>query len=109
MTDIKSYRRVVDAAAFHRLVGITLERADLDGGIAVLRLCYQSALSIFPDSGNYHGGVIATLVDVAGSVVCGLAAGRPAPTANVRIDYLTSPVKTDLIATGRLVRAGDPI
>lgn len=72
----------------------------------MLRLPYSPALSIFPDAGVYHGGVIAALIDVAGAVACGLKTGRPTPTANFRVDFLKSPAKIDLIATGRLVRAG---
>ena len=32
--------------------------------------------------------------------------GRPTPTANFRVDFLKSPAKVDLIATGRMVRSG---
>ncbi len=67
---------------------------------------YDPKLSIFPDAGVYHGGVIASLIDVAGAVACGLPLGRPTPTANFRVDFLKSPAKIDLIATGRLVRSG---
>ena len=106
MLDIDAFRRIVEAAAFHRLIGLKLERIDVEAGVAVLRQPYDPKLSIFPDAGTYHGGVIAALVDIAGSVACGLRLGHPAPTANFRIDFLKSPAKTDLIATGRLVRSG---
>src|SRR5688572_12124921 len=106
MLDAEAFRRIVESAAFHQLIGLRLEKADAEAGVAVLRQPYRPELSIFPDLGIYHGGVIGALIDVAGAVACGLKLGRPAPTANFRVDFLKSPAKTDLIATGRLVRSG---
>jgi uncharacterized protein (TIGR00369 family) len=106
MLDAEAFRRIVESAAFHQLIGLRLEKADVEAGVAVLRQTYRPELSIFPDAGVYHGGVIGALVDVAGAVACGLKLGRPTPTANFRVDFLKSPAKVDLIATGRLVRSG---
>ncbi|WJR80957.1 PaaI family thioesterase [Bradyrhizobium sp. NP1] len=106
MLDVDAFRRIVETAAFHQLIGLKLDRADVAAGVVVLRQPYDPKLSIFPDVGAYHGGVIAALIDVAGAVACGLKTGRPTPTANFRVDFLKSPAKIDLIATGRLVRAG---
>lgn len=109
MLDLDAFKRIVETAAFHQLIGLKLEQADAATGIAVLRLPYDSKLSIFPEPGTYHGGVIAALIDVAGAVACGLQTGRPTPTVNFRVDFLKSPAKIDLIATGRLVRAGKSV
>jgi uncharacterized protein (TIGR00369 family) len=106
MLDVEAFRKIVESAAFHRLIGLKLESADAETGVVVLRQAYDPKLSIFPDAGVYHGGVIASLIDVAGAVACGLPLGRPTPTANFRVDFLKSPAKIDLIATGRLVRSG---
>jgi uncharacterized protein (TIGR00369 family) len=109
MLDPEAFRRIVESAAFHQLLGVRLEKADPEAGIAVLRQPYRPELSIFPDSGVYHGGVIGALIDVAGAVACGLPLGRPTPTANFRVDFLKSPAKVDLIATGRLIRGGKTV
>ncbi|ARQ00995.1 PaaI family thioesterase [Pseudorhodoplanes sinuspersici] len=106
MLDVEAFKKIVESAAFHRLIGLKLESADAAAGVVVLRQPYDPKLSIFPDAGVYHGGVIASLIDVAGAVACGLPLGRPTPTANFRVDFLKSPAKIDLIATGRLVRSG---
>jgi uncharacterized protein (TIGR00369 family) len=104
--DVAAFARIVESCAFHQLIGLTLERADPEAGVAVLRQPYDPKLSIFPEAGVYHGGVIAALIDVAGAVACGLQVGRPTPTVNFRVDFLKSPAKVDLIATGRLIRTG---
>jgi uncharacterized protein (TIGR00369 family) len=109
MFDAEAFKRIVESCAFHQLIGLRLERADAEAGVVVLRQPYDPKLSIFPDAGVVHGGVIAALIDVAGAVACGLPLGRPTPTANFRVDFLKSPQKCDLIATGRLVRSGKSI
>ncbi|MDT2019545.1 PaaI family thioesterase [Methylocella sp. CPCC 101449] len=109
MLDVEAFKRIVETAAFHQLIGLKLERADVEAGIAVLRQPYNPRLSIFPEAGVYHGGVIASLIDVAGAVACGLQVGRPTPTANFRVDFLKSPAKIDLLATGKVVRAGKSV
>lgn len=109
MLDVEAFKRIVESASFHQLIGVRLEQADVEAGVAVLRQPYDPRLSIFPDAGVYHGGVIASLIDVAGAVACGLQVGRPTPTVNFRVDFLKSPAKVDLIATGKVVRAGKSI
>jgi uncharacterized protein (TIGR00369 family) len=109
MLDAEAFRRIVESAAFHKLIGLRLEKANAEAGVAVLRQPYRPELSIFPEAGVYHGGVIGALIDVAGAVACGLKLGRPTPTANFRVDFLKSPAKVDLIATGRLIRSGKTV
>lgn len=109
MSDIAAFRRIVESSSYHRLLGLTLAEADADKGIAVVKLAYRSDLAIFAEAGGWHGGVMAALIDVAGAAACGLSLGRPTPTVNFRVDYLKSPVRVDLIATGRVVQSGRSI
>jgi uncharacterized protein (TIGR00369 family) len=55
---------------------------------------------------QYHGGVIATLIDVTGDFALALVVGGPVPTINFRVDFLRPASKTDLTATARVRRAG---
>ena len=57
-------------------------------------------------TGQYHGGVIATLIDVAGDFALALIVGGPVPTINLRVDYLRPATRTNLTATARVRRAG---
>lgn len=109
MADIAAFRRIVESASYHRLIGLTLAEADTEKGVVVVKLPYRPELAIFAEAGGWHGGVIAALIDVAGAAACGLSLGRPTPTVNFRVDYLRSPVRVDLTATGRVVRSGRSI
>jgi uncharacterized protein (TIGR00369 family) len=57
-------------------------------------------------TGQYHGGVIATFIDVAGDFALALVVGGPVPTINLRVDYLRPATNTGLTATARVRRAG---
>ncbi|MEM9011090.1 MAG: PaaI family thioesterase [Pseudomonadota bacterium] len=91
--------------AFHQLVKVEAVAVSPDGRLT-LRLPFDPAYTLFPEHGNYHGGVIATLIDVAGTMACSVLAGRPTPTANLRVDYLKSPRGCDLFADALVQRMG---
>lgn len=60
------------------------------------------------DSQDWHGGVIAAMVDIAAHAAVAVRLGDMAPTIDLRIDYL-SPAQGDLVATGKLLRLGRTI
>jgi len=94
------------AGGFHDF--LKMEILDYDPEAKVLRMAlpFRPEYSRLPSVGDYHGGIIGALLDVVGTFVAALAAGVPAATMNLRTDYLRAPIKCDLIATGRIVRAG---
>jgi uncharacterized protein (TIGR00369 family) len=88
---------------FHRVLA---PQADPTAGVVIIRLPYQPHLSRAPDEASYHGGVIATLIDLAGHAVVAVRIGRMAPTTDLRIDYLRPADDSDLTATATLIKAG---
>jgi acyl-coenzyme A thioesterase PaaI-like protein len=62
---------------FHRVLA---PQADPATGVVIIRLPYQPHLSRAPDEASYHGGVIATLIDLAGHAAVAVRIGRMAPT-----------------------------
>ncbi len=52
----------------------------------------------YPGTGQFHGGAIASLIDVAGDFALVLQVGGGVPTINLRIDYLR-PAIGNLLAT----------
>jgi uncharacterized protein (TIGR00369 family) len=90
---------------------MTLEAHDKEAGTASFRLPYDPKYrrSDKPPTG-YHGGVIATVIDVAGDFVVAIkCAGSGVPTINLAIDYLRSADAIDLIIHARVRRAGRSI
>jgi len=59
-----------------------------------------------PRDKSFHGGVIATLIDLAGHAAVAVKIGKMAPTIDLRIDYLRPSTGESIIARARLLKAG---
>ena len=105
MTDhtLLRIRESFDRQGFLRTIGAVLE--SVESGSVTITCAFGEGLT--QHHGLLHGGVLASLADVA----CGYAAMSVAPdrevlTVEFKINFL-KPAKTDrLIAVGRLVQAG---
>jgi uncharacterized protein (TIGR00369 family) len=58
---------------------------------------------------QFHGGPIASLIDVTGDFAIGMMVGGGVPTINLRIDYLKPAVGEALTATARVRRSGKTV
>jgi len=89
---------------FHHFLGLQLEEAK--EGYVKLRLPYRDDF-LGDEGGTYiHGGVIASLIDVAGDFALITVYGRGLPTVDLRIDYLRPAQKGDLFAEAAVVKGG---
>lgn len=86
-------------------LGVTLERVHAD--TAVLRMSMRPHLT--RDGTIYHGGPVASLIDIAGDMVVAVRAGGGVPTISLRVDYLRPCTGPWLRATARLRRFGRTI
>ncbi len=89
-------------------LGITLEDMSEDAETIVLRMPKQAALTR-GDGVIYHGGPVASLIDIAGDMVVAARAGGGVPTISLRVDYLRPCTGPYLLATARLRRCGRTI
>jgi len=94
---------------FQRVLGLSLESFDLADQILTLRAAYGPAVERQPGTGQYHGGVIASLIDIAGDYALIAVLGYGVPTINFRVDYLRPAARTDLLACAHVRRAGRTI
>ena len=91
---------------FQQLLGLRLDAFDLAAQTVTIRSIYGPNVERSSGTGQYHGGVIATFIDVAGDFALALVVGGPVPTINLRVDYLRPATRTALTATARVRRAG---
>ena len=56
-----------------------------------------------------HGGVLAALVDLAADWALVKHTGRGVPALDLRVDYHAAAMPGDLIAKGRVIKAGGTI
>ncbi len=105
-TDPEAFRRGFDADPFHRQLGVSLvERGD---GTARVRLAIGAGT---PQGigGAVHGGVLASLVDIAMlvAVFSKLRPGQlPAGTADLAITYMRQAHGDQVLAEARVVKHG---
>lgn len=94
---------------FHQMLGLKLEALDEDSETLTLRVPFSTKIERGPGSGQHHGGVIASLIDIAGDFALIWRLGAGVPTINFRTDYLRPAFNTDLIARARVRRIGRTI
>lgn len=93
------------ASPYHRWLGLQLVRAE--GGEVEIRLPYRAEFASDDEGTNIHGGIIATLADIAGCLAVINATGRDAPTLNIRMDYLRMARGGEsLVAAARVIKTG---
>lgn len=99
----------LDAGAFNRLLGLQVIAADYDKQEIQVQVPLQPALERVPGSGQFHGGVIASVIDTVGVYALMMADGVPPSTVNFRVDYLRPAVDTTLHVLGKVLKQGKTI
>ena len=88
-------------------LGVSLEEMSEDEDTVVLRMTMRPGLT--RDGTIYHGGPVASLIDIAGDMAVAVRAGGGVPTISLRVDYLRPCTGPWLRATARLRRYGRTI
>lgn len=96
----------LDDCPYHRLFRMKVIDADAQAQTLTMQLAFTAAVERKEGTGQYHGGAIASLVDIAGDFALIALVGHGVPTINFRVDYLRPAVASDLIARARVRRAG---
>ena len=96
-----------DQSPYQRFLGVELVRAE--EGLVEIRLPFKEDFLREDGSDWYHGGIVSALADIAGAYAAVTAAGGgegSGATIDLRIDWLKPARRGDLLATGRVVKAG---
>jgi uncharacterized protein (TIGR00369 family) len=59
-----------------------------------------------PDRGYAHGGILASLIDLAADYAVAARLGRGAPTVDMRVDYHRAAMPGPLIARAAVIKLG---
>jgi uncharacterized protein (TIGR00369 family) len=103
---IDELQHFLDTAPFHQFLKMNILEADKELESIKIQMKYRQEYQRIEGSGEIHGGVIASLVDIAGDFALIHLLGKGVPTINFRVDFLRPAVKTDLIAVAKVKRAG---
>jgi len=89
---------------YHRFLGLELQR--YDDGLVEIVMPFREEFLREDGSDWLHGGIIASLIDIAGDYAVYSRTGGDVPTVDLRIDYLRPAKRGSLRATGRIVKVG---
>jgi uncharacterized protein (TIGR00369 family) len=110
VTDIKQMtpeevEQLVRRSPFHQWLGIKVLAVQDDG--VELKASWREEWVVHPERRYTHGGILASLVDVAADWAMVTRTRRGVPTIDMRVDYHAAAMPGDLIARGRIVKWGN--
>ncbi|MEO7962574.1 MAG: PaaI family thioesterase [Gemmatimonadaceae bacterium] len=94
----------LDTSPYQRFLGLVLEQVG-DGEVTI-RLPFREDFLREDGSDWLHGGIISALIDIAGDYAVVTKFNSGVPTIDLRIDWLRPARAGDLVAKGRVVKAG---
>ena len=101
---VESVQALITRAPFHQWLGLKV-LAIHDDGID-LAATWSEEWVVNPDRRYSHGGILATLVDLAADWALVKRTGRGVPTIDLRVDYHAAAMPGDLTAKGKVIRFG---
>ena len=101
LDDIQS---LVTRGPYHQWLGLKVV-AVADDGIE-FKATWREEWVVNPDRRYTHGGILATLVDLAADWAMVRKTGRGVPTIDLRVDYHAAAMPGDLTAKGKVIRFG---
>ena len=97
---------MLDQSPFIQFSGIQCVSVDNVNLQVVMKQVMRPEMERIPESGQWHGGPIAALIDTAGDFALVLTVKSGVPTINFRTDYLKPAFTRVLIAKATVRRAG---
>ena len=94
---------------FINFLGIRATALEYDKGEITMTMPLRPELERRPGSGQFHGGPIASFIDVVGDLAIGMLVGGGVPTINLRVDYLRPATGAALKGTAIVRRAGKTV
>jgi uncharacterized protein (TIGR00369 family) len=102
--DFETLAAMVRGCPFHEWLGVELISLDETG--IVIRMPWRVEFVSDPDRGYAHGGVLASLIDLAADYAIAARLGRGAPTVDMRVDYHRAAMPGPLTARATVIKAG---
>jgi uncharacterized protein (TIGR00369 family) len=102
-------QKILDDSPFNAFLGLKVLSADPAKQEVTMRSELRAEFERKVASKQWHGGVIASVIDTVGDFAVGMMVGRGLPTVNFRVDYLRPAIDTALIAVARVRRAGKSV
>ena len=104
---LERVQELITRAPYHRWLGLKVLAVHPDG--IELKATWREEWVVNPDRRYTHGGVIASLIDLAADWAMVARTGRGVPTIDLRVDYHGAAFPGDLTARGRVIKFGQQL
>ena len=104
--DTAGVQAIFDASPFIASLGLKVAALDHAKGEIVVRMPLKPEFERRRGTRQFHGGPIASFIDVVGDFALGMLLGGGVPTINLRIDYIRPAIGEAITGTGRVRRQG---
>jgi uncharacterized protein (TIGR00369 family) len=101
---LEQVQALIIRAPFHQWLGLTVIAVGDDS--IEIKAKWREEWVVSVERRYTHGGILAALVDLAADFALVKQTGRGVPTIDMRIDYHRAAMPGDLIARGKVIRAG---
>ena len=105
--DFQTLDEMVRDAPYHRWLGVTLKALSPEG-VEIL-LPWREEFVSHPKVRYTHGGIRASLIDLAGDYAIAARLGRGVPTIDMRIDYHRTALPGPLLARATIIKMGSTV
>jgi uncharacterized protein (TIGR00369 family) len=102
--DLDTLQQRIDISPYQRWLG--LQAAAVDAQAVVLRLPWRAEFDRGDGAGELHGGITATLIDIAGYYALTVRAAAATATISMTVDYLRMAGGGVLDVRGEAVKIG---
>jgi uncharacterized protein (TIGR00369 family) len=106
---LERIQQSLDESPFQRPFRFRVVSFDGAAGTIQIQMNYVPEAERSPDTRQFHGGAIASLIDIAGDYALLARLGHGVPTIDLRIDYLRPAIDTDLMARAAVRKVGRTI
>jgi uncharacterized protein (TIGR00369 family) len=103
---LERVQEMLDGSPFIHLLKMRAVSLDRERQQVIVEIPIAPELERHPGTRQFHGGVVASLIDVAGDFALVILLGGGVPTINLRIDYLRPAGGDRLKACASVRRAG---
>lgn len=95
---------ILQSAPFHQFLGVSF--AEYEDGRVVIECPFREELLVNADKEIVHGGILSSLVDIAGHYAVLSTVGARVPTVDLRTDYLRPGRRGPLVIEAEVHRVG---
>jgi len=107
--DLAQLQALVNSSPLHRMFELTIASAHRSEQRVSMRMPFTAAAARDDSSQQFHGGAVASLIDIAGDFALIAVLGHGVPTINFRVDFLRTAKSPWLMATAQVQRVGKSV